>query len=326
MNKDDHQKITRNAIDAYLNHFCSERFKPVLEKYCYTIVRATETEDVWYRNWHRPFHWHFYKQKANTNPDFFHYLGSKMTVYSHHVYNDYVRDFNDSLAALASYDRTALLGNFSCKLALKRLFECVGGILHHIQDMSTPAHVVPVFHGKPAPGEFMAIDDQFEAFSGGNIEKYLEKSISQEDLEKVVANALPSDSFQKIYETAAEKTLDFLRTATFVATVDETTRTDVPCTMFWREYDYEMDPLRGHETAGFGEYGPLAGCFGKENPQEKDDGRVIDAGCDCTVDGQHWNIKFEQYSHLYLESLRQMVCNSLWCLHVVDGLYAKHNV
>lgn len=323
MKKEDHQRITRSAINAYLDRCSGVLFKSVLEKYGIKIVRATETEDVWYSNWDRPFHWHFYKHKDNPNPDHFHYLGSKMTVYSHHVFNQHVDEFSKNLTALASYDRTISPDNHSFTLALKAMFESVGGMLHHIQDMSTPSHVVPVFHGTPAPGEFKAVGDQFETFSADNIEKYLEKCFSQEDLDAAVAAGSGDDSFNKIYETAAEDTLRFLRTAKFTATIGTIRNTDVPCSLFWQEYDYARDPLRGKETAGFGQYGPLEKFFGKKNLQKTDDSRIIDAGDGCIIDGQQWNIKFDDYSHIYFESLRQMVCNSVRCLRLVDVLYSE---
>jgi len=62
--------------------------------------------------------------------------------------------------------------------------------------------------------------------------------------------------------------------------------------------------------------------FGKANPLKTAGGKIIDAGCDCAIDGQQWNIKFDDYSHIYFESLRRMVCNSVRCLRLVDILSA----
>lgn len=323
MNKTDHQKITRAAIKEYSKLFASPNFKSLLEEHENTVIRATETEDVWYRNWDRPFHWHFYKHKNNSNPDSFTYLGSRITLYSHHVYNEYIDKFNDCLNALPEYNRETFIGKFSYKLALKHMLECVGGILHHIQDMSTPSHVAPVFHGSPAPGDFKAIHDQFETFSGDNIDTYLNDSFSQNDLQEKIDAFMPNDTFKQIYESAAEQTLLFLHTTKFTATVDNHILTDVPCSWFWQEYDNDQSPLKGNETAGFGQYGPLEKAFGKVNLKKNNGGEEIDEGYNDIINGQQWNIKFSDYSHIYTESLKQMVVNSVWCLRVVDTLCAK---
>ena len=59
----------------------------------------------------------------------------------------------------------------------------VGRILHHVQDMSTPSHVVPVYHG-------LVVKDRFETHLH---QEYLNDDVMTSIMEEVVSeDQLPS--------------------------------------------------------------------------------------------------------------------------------------
>lgn len=333
MKPEDHTKITRTALKEYLDNFPTPPFQKFLEKYGSFIIKGTKAEDIPWRNWDRAFHWHFHKPKESCHPDYFRWFWKKVkfTLYSHVVVDRHVVDLRNCLSDLAASHRQASREKCAPKSLAKNICRHLGGLLHHIQDMSTPAHVLPIFHGFPAPGRFRATGDQFENFSEENIEKYFGGCFAPNDLSAAAASVTDDTSFRSLYESAAEDTMHFLRTFTFTATVDGKPRYNASCSLFWQEYDFAADPAKHDETAGFGQYGPFAEFFGQQNwvkapPGQPADGVVkslVDEGVTCPINGQKWNLKFQDYAPIYKESLRQMVCNTVRALRLADNLFEQ---
>ncbi len=316
----DHKEITRYTIYKYVD-LLSDTFKSILMEYKDCIINATDREDDWLKNKDRIFNWHFHENPQNTNPDYFRKV-FKFKLYSKDVYLEHAENFQNNLAGLPAASTSALLENEeqkAIKKELKSLFIHVGGLLHHVQDMGTPSHVIPIFHGAPAPGAFRAAFDQFETYSAKHLGDHLVHHESRLQMPKYIPDCFPEDTFWAIYTDAANETMQFLRTARFTATVGGKAQ-EVSCDVFWREYDFVADPNQGCETAGFGQYGPLEKCFGKENIVNGGEKGTYDTGCDVVIDGVQWNINFKDYREIYFQLIRNMIVNSLRCLRLVDKM------
>jgi len=118
----------------------------------------------------------------------------------------------------------------------KRRYERLGRVLHHIQDMSTPSHVLPIYHGPD-------VSDHFETF------------VEEHDC-KITSNHLVSPTsiedkttLVKIYENAATEMLKHLSEDGFDVVNGETT-THLPYSVFWKHYTEE----EYNKIKGFGVY------------------------------------------------------------------------
>ncbi len=122
------------------------------------------------------------------------------------------------------------------------LYMHVGHALHHLQDMSVPAHVTPITHG---------FNDTFETYE---VKKQnLESGLSCQELEKL-ARQVPALS--ELLVAAARNTLNEIEKLTVPITrVDNsgTVNFSVPGKTFWQSVD-------GNE---FGRYGSLGEHFGE---------------------------------------------------------------
>ncbi len=132
------------------------------------------------------------------------------------------------------------------------LFELVGRILHHVQDMSTPSHVVPVYHDPFRKDEFETFCSKLLYTKLKGIEKPEKDSIS-----------IDPASPMEIYEQAAEKMLQYLDSveSKFEVTVDGKPR-KIGWHYFWRPFNVSVNSSGLFQ--GFGTFGPLAQKFGAE--------------------------------------------------------------
>ncbi len=313
MKQVDHKEITRFALYNYID-LMSEEFRGLLKENREEIIRATDHEDSWYLNGDRITNWHFYKHPLNHYPDTFRRL-LNFKLYSKFVYVEHAGNFQNTLRSLQEK-------SWSGKRQ-EKLFRTVGALIHHIQDMGTPSHVVPVFHGRPAPGRFQSCDDQFESYSATHIVEHLSSHLSWLHLGDKIAVLYPDDTFWDIYEDSAQQTMELLRNFRFTAEKKDGGSGQLSCRVFWQEYDFENDPEGGNETAGFGQYGPLEKYFGEQNFMESADGGLYDRGYEVTFEGENWIVRFEDYKELYFQLLRNMVLATLRCLRLVDKQFGE---
>lgn len=137
----------------------------------------------------------------------------------------------------------------------KKLFRLMGRVLHHVQDMSTPAHVVPVYHEPFSP-------DSYEHYSVKHTAERLSSLGVTPDRFSELRGEL-GDSFD-LYVKGAHATLDYLyeQGTCFSRSVDGK-QEEVTCDEFWlwcRDRGFH-GAAKGGE--GFGCYGVLGRHFGK---------------------------------------------------------------
>lgn len=313
MKSKDHREITRYTIHRYVNLF-GDGFRSMLIANKEYIIDGTYDEDNWFKDHKRITNWHFAPHPNNRNIDHFVKV-FKFNLYSKQVYQGHIDDFVKSLRQMAQEPSSEQKG--------KETFTHVGGLLHHIQDMCTPSHIIPVFHGKVAPGTFEAVEDRFEQYSANNIVDHLDHHTTTLKMPDDIPDDTSDYTFWDIYRGAADETRNILAGFTFPVKVGAEYR-EVGSEVFWQEYDYENAPETDNETAGFGRYGCLAQLFGKTNIQTKPgpDGPVTyDAGCTAEIDGEQWTIRFEDYVELYFQLIRNAIINTLRCLRLVDRYY-----
>ena len=137
----------------------------------------------------------------------------------------------------------------------ERLFTRFGRLLHHIQDMSTPTHVVPVYHGPGMP-------DPYEEF----LNKQWEDLQPFKSDMPAVRGAAGDYQFTSLYRSAAEATQVILapQNLRFNVTIDGVT-TQADSTLFWLSHDQvDGEPKPKHSKHGFGGFGILGEYFGKD--------------------------------------------------------------
>ncbi len=294
MHKNDHKKITDFTINNFKSIF-SKKFQQVLtkknNKKDYFISYAAVIEDEGF--FKRIKNWHFYKSENSKYLNPFCSLLGKEYPSSRKIMMEYI----DKLAT--SKD------NINDTLIL------AGRIIHHIQDMSTPAHVVPIYHGLSShPIDFPRKKDGFEKFSKDNIDYYL-SNLSKEIINTNIQNhSINSDiTLIELYDNVANKTLDYLNSdsVNFNITIDSQLE-KVSSTLFWIPFD--IKDIKNKKTDGWGKYGILNDKFGKTTT--------------VTIDKKEYKICFKDYEHIYIHFITQMVTDTLAVLMYLDKKIFKY--
>ena len=300
MNKNDHEKITKFATKNFKHLFTSE-FKKLLEveeKRSY-IAEGSKKEDegVFVRSKN----WHFYRAENS------HYLKPFPLLLGLGTIHPSSRN--------RFIEHTTTLANKRDTSNIESIFLLAGRIIHHIQDMSTPAHVIPIYHGPTIyPVHFPSKKDGFENFSENHIDNYLQTSkisITHNDQDRIIKES--NNNMISLYDLVANRTLEYLESdnACFKAKVNGIEKTVTP-DLFWLKFD----PIEPHNDKrdGWGRYGPF--------------GEVIDKKCYFGVpsstkkyNGDNYSISFSNYKHIYTYLLKQMVVDTLTVL-----LYVEKNI
>lgn len=254
MKAKDHVRITNAAVNLYNSGIDSDVSK-LLNKNCDLLVKGSEEADS------KPImvratNWHFYNRNLSEDT-IEHAIWEFQEPTVFHLSSDYIlRKREEELDAEIE------------KQSLGDICNLVGRILHHVQDMSTPSHVIPVYHG-------ILIKDSFE--------KYLhEVFLDDSDVLVGIAKAIESEksihsqpenrSIMALYIQAADNTLIYLSTEkpTFIAKVDDVEQS-LPWTYFWEPEDVEHIDSYEPECnfAGFGNFGPLGKRFGETKEFER---------------------------------------------------------
>ena len=259
MKTEAHKRITEHTIQQFLDSM-NGPFLTALHHEKQRIIDATEAEDLWYKNPERPFHWHFYRPDNVDIPDHFRMI-FRFTLFSHEALDRHIIRLRENFDYLKTLPRENEAEKRCFYKEHKKLSRAVGGLLHHIQDMSTPSHVVPVFHGPAAPGGFKYAKDHFEDFAEEHIGEQLRDRHNWLVSEDDIKNSTPVESYEQLYKNTARETLTYLKGATFMIPIPDGEGLTMGSTAFWEHYDFISNPKDGKKTAGFGSYGPLENCY-----------------------------------------------------------------
>jgi hypothetical protein len=242
----DHVALTRKAIELF-SRYSSSASADKFEQYAKQVIKGSRTADFLPVRI-RLTHWHFFRENEKLKPkriQFFPFPPC-CTIYptSEHILRRRIEQLRREIARKNE----------------AKTFSLTGRILHHVQDMTTPAHVVPVFHGG-------CVRDSFEEFSGDNIENYLDEAlVSRADCDGIAGEA--HAGLTHIYKNAARSTLQHLcdPESRFDVIVNGETRR-IGWDSFWERYGFPRSERSGKAFCffdGFGRYGVLGKHFGEE--------------------------------------------------------------
>ena len=214
-----HEMITQFTI----NHFAAQ-LPESIKKYADQIIKGTVAEDDPTRE--RAKNWHFYRRDGSPIPEITALLKVRRT--SEHIVSERIEAFKNAP-----------------DMSLK--FENLGRILHHIQDMSTPSHVLPIYHD-------MFIHDHYESF--------MTFSKTMNALKPVIPplHQKSNETFLSIYKDAAEDTLCFLDEYKINVTVNGQIK-ELKSDLFWEDGMGKKKLF----LKGFGRYGKLHKMFKEKN-------------------------------------------------------------
>lgn len=284
----DHRRLTRKAIELF-HIFTGSELSAYLVQNSGLVEQGAEDAD------YHPFatritHWHFYPENNALRPKTF-YLGGivplPVTPTSQHILEFRVKELRQEFEKDHPF----------------RVEELIGRILHHIQDMSTPAHVVPVYHGPK-------LKDSFEEYSLRHSEAILE-DIVFDVAEYHALKADQQEDILAIYHAAARETLRLLYDEPeerFYILADGEELVG-GWRKFWLRYaeagnQCAQPPLDGYQ--GFGCYGLFGQHFGET--------RLEHEGVSYQLDPVH-------YQRLHRRLLNKQVIDSVHALMLIDDMY-----
>jgi hypothetical protein len=212
-----HKHITKSVLMSFKFNL---GFSPREMKW---IQRGTSLED-WWSPRQRIKNWHFYRANDFIKEKEFFILGKSYTTSEKRV--------------------EKLISKVKSKVGNRKRFITLGRIIHHIQDMSTPSHVVPIFHG---PGK----EDVYET----HMMEYIESDI---DFIINVNLINEADDFRSIYEKYALLSLAHLKDTT-VPLLDSP-GSHIKYDKLWTPYPQ----LQDNKYIGFGDFGEYGRCFDGE--------------------------------------------------------------
>lgn len=296
MHKRDHHKISGFAIDISDGIF-SPNFRKVLNKHGALIADGSLKEDEGICV--RPKNWHFYRvENSPYLRKFFSFIGT-IHPSSRHIYTKRTCSLKELLAGKRNEN------------SIKEILLLAGRIIHHIQDMSTPAHVIPVYHGPAFPFSFPSRHDAFEEFSKKHIDSYLmpnpENALSDTERDRIEKES--EMDLIGLYDLVANRTLAYLESdeSSFPARINGEIHT-VGSDLFWVKYDPEHP--RHDKRDGWGHYGPFGEAHRKSIPFDTMESREYK--------GMTYTISFSDYEHIYTHLIRQMTIDALTVLRHIE--------
>jgi len=206
-----HKRITEISLN-----FCKDKINAKILEYKNEIIQGSADEDET-QLLSRALNWHFYRQENSPTPK-----KVKFIFYptSENIFQKRIKQFQS-------------------EKDLKKKYNILGRIIHHIQDMTTPAHILPIYHGPGLPFYWnkIFIDDYFENFLAKNNNLIEVPEINLENLEKF-------ESFWDAYHKTAETTLSEILKINLPSEKR-------PYSKFWKHWTEE----EWDEVSGFGIYG-----------------------------------------------------------------------
>ena len=266
MHNVNHREYTALAVDIYReyskHHIESKIFKSALSQGAYDEDGFNPLE----LDMQRMFNWHFYNNQNSIgdNPLF---PGSRTSEKRVNILiSKIIKAKQRYKDEVKQEDREELL---------EGLLDAAGRFIHHIQDMSTFSHVVPVYHD-------MFLKDSYEVFGEKLVDKInvslqdhsrssnrLSISIRAEEIKKNNSEYGGPDrsAYFGIYTSAAEKTLEVLKSDKHAFTIyvngeEEAKRWH----SFWKEKRDKSVAECAHlknKHDDFGSFGELCNNFGK---------------------------------------------------------------
>ena len=187
------------------------------------------------------------------------------------------------------------------------LLQKAGRVLHHIQDMSTPTHVVPVYHGPDLKDEYETYGKQYAGklaitySSSPTSPDHWKVAITQSDIETDLQRLQSSPGEDhilfRLYVDSAKKTLKDLTDGVFSARVNNAVE-EFDWNSFWKEHD--KDKPANH---GFGCFGKLGNNFGRSY---------------FTSDENLYEVAPEVYFELYKYFYKKSVVDSVYVLNYIN--------
>jgi hypothetical protein len=286
----DHIRITAEAIRRFIRYSQSPAALMLLQ-HSRLVQQGAEDADI-SPLYTRVTNWHFYNRNLDQD-----------------VLQEPVWSFMEPLTFHLSSDRILRkrceqLKEEAAKGSLRDCCDLTGRILHHIQDMSTPSHVIPVFHGPLIPDSFENyLCDAYLADEGR-----LAKIMPNQAVEQAMCTPQPHIPVLQVYQDAAEKTLTLLNSeeANFPAMVNGRPR-DLSWSYFWADKNTSHTGAYPSECkfGGFGNFGPLGKHFGTTT--------VIHAGDDTYL------IQQQVYDGLCRQLVEEMLVNSIKTLFLLES-------
>ena len=175
--------------------------------------------------------------------------------------------------------------------------------------MSTPSHVVPVYHG-------IFIKDSYETFLN---RCYLNNPVHMDKAADEITEQIMTDlenievtHILEIYQAAAGKTLDYLDPAnsSFSAMVDNVPQ-QLPWSLFWKPNKKLFKPVAGRRLCllDFGKFGLLGKHFGQTQA--------------IFIDNTTYVIELEEYHRLCYHFIIQAIIDSLLALLCLERRIAQ---
>ncbi|MDX8403581.1 MAG: hypothetical protein R8K54_04145 [Mariprofundaceae bacterium] len=299
-----HKKITAKVVDIFKQHRQSS-FGEKLDTYGGDIVEGSVEADI-FPIFERATNWHFYKENELLK-------ATKIGLVMVHPTSDYIlgkriNQLHDHISNAKNATSSYVKDN-----ELEDAFELTGRALHHIQDMSTPSHITPIYHGPDFPFNqvdgALIVPDHFENFSAERkvIIPLLEAiDISKNEFDQIENEA--DISLSGLYDDAAKRSLNSLfddPASNFIEGVVNDNPSPVPLSMFWQKHS--LNPAGG-KIAGFGSFGPLEKAF--DNPDEV----VLDD------DGNSYHFQTNALENFCSLLLNKMVRDSIRGLFIVEKM------
>jgi hypothetical protein len=294
-----HKKITAKVIGIYTNH-SNSRFAALLKKHQREVIKGSRDAD-YYPAGDRMRNWHFYRENNNHLLQPTRIAGISIHPTSEKILNKRISQLEHQVQKLNTV-RSDLLR----EMAVVNIMERAGRTLHHIQDMSTPSHVTPIYHG---PDIFNQVDDafsikdHFEEYTCKKIKPILKSiSITADEFDETLERG--DRSLSDIYVQAGEESLEYIfnNPNSHLAGKVDGIPDNIPLTMFWQRHSQTPD---NGKIDGFGTFGPLGDHFGN-----------ADAGID--VDGDEYTFEDAAFRNLSTHLIRKMVVDSLRGLSVLE--------
>ncbi len=215
-----HRLVTYLAIQHCKNLLCDE-----IKQNALLIVNGTSDEDET-ELFTRITNWHFYRAAHSQIPKRYRSFYGNCKTTSEYIFSLRLLNMKHSI-----YDSREYYNN-------------LGRVLHHIQDMSTPSHVVPIYH---------------DLFTKDYFESYMVKNINRNALDKTFKLDNIIDNLDSLYNSSALATLDYIERTSFKAIDKNNVISELPLSKFWRNFDSQNKSIEG-----FGTYGDLHKGFKKK--------------------------------------------------------------
>ncbi len=290
MKPETHKSIAKFALKLFTQQKNSSSLRDKLEtpRYRQAVLDGTTDEDDITPS--RVLNWHFYPSNEtirNEDRDILHIVTVRPT--SLWILRKRQKKL---LKRLKDGDTVSFFSNF-------------GRILHHIQDMSTPSHVTPIYHGPK-------IKDPFETYLLENwplIENELVLMVDKFFSMCESSGIDDSSDFVQVYNNAAERLLKNLESDSelfpIILNSDQDSATSDE---FWRPYNSAVDsgkiPL---DIKGFGTFGPLGHSFGSCNSYE--------------IAGKYVNVDPEVFQKIAVFFMKSAVKDTIQALLCLEQFY-----